>query len=153
MRNCTGNAPHAVSLSAVVSDSKMYTFGGVLLGKAQNNVYILELGKLLLCTPPSSPTSFPTHHPLPLFSPAFLGKVLTPYIFTPFIFTPSLLTSSHPHSLHLHVLTPNISTPSLLTSSCPHSLHLHVLTPYISTPSLLTSSCPHSLHLHTLTHT
>ena len=44
IRSTTGVAPRAVSLSAVVSDGKVYTFGGVLSGKAQNNVHILNLG-------------------------------------------------------------------------------------------------------------
>lgn len=41
----TGPAPKALSMSGVLCDNKMVTFGGVLSGKGCNSVHFLDLGK------------------------------------------------------------------------------------------------------------
>ena len=45
-RETTGEAPQAQSLTGVVcKEQKLVTFGGVLKGKAVNDLHLLDLGK------------------------------------------------------------------------------------------------------------
>ena len=46
-RETSGIPPKAQSLSAVVYGGKIFTFGGVLNGEAQNSVHILDTGRTL----------------------------------------------------------------------------------------------------------
>ena len=74
VQNTSGPAPRALSMSGILCEGKMITFGGVLTGKGCNSVHILDIGELsfsslsLDCSPPLSPSLPPTLPPLLPFS-------------------------------------------------------------------------------------
>ena len=44
-RETSGSAPRAQSLSVILSDTQLVTFGGVLKGKAVNDIHLLDTGE------------------------------------------------------------------------------------------------------------
>ena len=46
-RATTGPAPRALSMSGVLCDRKIVTFGGVLSGKGHNSVHMLDTGRYI----------------------------------------------------------------------------------------------------------
>ena len=74
VQNTSGPAPRALSMSGVLCEGKMITFGGVLTGKGCNSVHILDIGELSFSSlsldhsPPLPPSLPPTLPPLLPFS-------------------------------------------------------------------------------------